>query len=270
MSEGRMTFREHLVELRVRLLRAAIAVFICALFSFAFAEQLYVLLSLPMKHALPAGSSFIVTGPIEYFLVVLKLSATAGLFIASPWVLYQFWLFVAPGLYSHERTYAGAFVFFGSLFFSGGAAFAYFVVFPVGLPFLIGMNPPDVLGMYKVGEYYSFAVRMLLAFGVAFELPVVVVLLSLLGVVDPKTLASYRRYAMVGSFVFAAVLTPPDVVSQVSMALPLYLLFEGGVLVARLLIRKRENTGEAETPPVDGPDPAPDDAPDDAPGSPAG
>jgi sec-independent protein translocase protein TatC len=174
-------------------------------------------------------------------------------------VLYQIWAFIAPGLYKHEQTYAGAFVLFGSLFFVGGAAFCYFVVLPVGLPFLVGMNPPDVLGMYKVGEYYSFAIRLLLAFGVAFEMPIVVVLLALLGVVEPEQFVRFRKYALVLSFVIAAILTPPDVVSQIAMAAPLYLLFESGVLVARILVRRRkkhaQKSAEAEQEAMAGGDP---------------
>lgn len=248
MDDARMSFREHLIELRTRLLRVVAAVLLCAIAAFFVADELYRLLSAPMLAALPADSKLIVTGPIEYFMVVLKISVVAGLFLASPWVLYQLWAFISPGLYQHERRYASAFVVSGTLFFVGGAAFCYFVVFPMGLPFLIGLNPPDVIGMYRVGEYYSFAVRLLLAFGIAFELPVVVVLLSLLGVVDPAQLTRFRKYALVLSFVVGAVLTPPDVISQAAMAVPLYLLFEGGVLVARLLVRQRAATPSATGP----------------------
>lgn len=235
----RLSFRDHLIELRKRLLLSAIAVVIFAAVGFFFAEDLYRFLRAPMEAALPEGSSFIVTGPIEYFVVLLKVSLAAGLLGASPWVLLQIWKFVAPGLYANERRYAAAFVFFGSIFFVSGAAFAYFVVFPAGLPFLVGLNPPDIHGMYKVGEYYSFAIRLLMAFGIAFELPVVIVLLCLLGVVSPDFFSRFRKYAIVLSFVFAALLTPPDVITQVSMALPLYFLYEAGLLVARILSKKQ-------------------------------
>lgn len=253
MDEARMSFRDHLVELRTRLLRATAAVLLCALAAFFIADELYRLLAAPMLAALPEGSKLIVTGPIEYFLVVLKLSLVAGIFLASPWVLYQLWAFVAPGLYQHERRYASAFVVSGSVFFIGGAAFCYLVVFPLGLPLLIGLNPPDVVGMYRVGEYYSFAVQLLLAFGIAFEMPVVVVLLCLLGVVEPAQLARFRKYALVLSFVVGAILTPPDVISQASMAVPLYLLYEAGLLVARILVQRRAAAPAAVAPPSEPP-----------------
>ena len=242
--DTRLSFRDHLIELRKRLLLSAIAVLAFAAVGFVFAEDLYRILRAPMESALPENSSFIVTGPIEYFVVLLKVSLAAGLLGASPWVLFQIWKFVAPGLYANERRYAAAFVFFGSAFFLSGAAFAYFVVFPAGLPFLVGLNPPDIHGMYKVGEYYSFAIRLLMAFGIAFELPVVIVLLCLLGVVSTEFFSRFRKYAIVLSFVFAALLTPPDVITQVSMALPLYFLYEAGLLVARMLTK---NTKEKDT-----------------------
>ncbi|MBN2359573.1 MAG: twin-arginine translocase subunit TatC [Deltaproteobacteria bacterium] len=251
MDETKYTFREHLVELRSRLLRALTLVFLCTIACYFVADQLYSLLSLPMQAALPEGSSFVVTGPIEYFLVTLKLSLVAGLFLASPWVLYQFWAFIAPGLYRNEQRFALGFVVAGSLFFVGGAAFCYFLVLPLGLPLLIGLNPPEVVGMYRVGEYYSFAIGLLVAFGIAFELPVVLVLLSLLGLVDPAQLARYRKYALVLSFVAGAVLTPPDVISQTSLSLPLYFLFESGLLVSRLLVRGRGRAAEGASPPAE-------------------
>lgn len=243
--DERISFRDHLIELRKRLLLSAIAIVIFAAIGFYFAEDLYRFLRAPMVAALPEGSSFIVTGPIEYFVVLLKVSLAAGLLGASPWVLFQAWKFIAPALYANERRYAAAFVFFGSTFFISGAAFAYFVVFPAGLPFLVGLNPPDIHGMYKVSEYFSFAIRLLMAFGIAFELPVVIVLLCLLGVVTPDFFSRFRKYAIVLSFVFAALLTPPDVITQVSMAVPLYFLYEAGLLVARILTKK--NVQEAQT-----------------------
>ena len=237
-EDMRLSFRAHLIELRKRLLLSMLSVVVFAVPGFIFAEDLYRLLRAPMEAALPEGSSFIVTGPIEYFVVLLKVSLTTAILASTPWILLQVWKFVAPGLYANERRYAGAFVFFGSVFFISGSAFAYFVVFPVGLPFLVGLNPPDIHGMYKVGEYYSFAIRLLMAFGIAFELPVVIVLLCLLGIVTPEFFSRFRKYAIVLSFVFAALLTPPDVITQVSMALPLYFLYEAGLLVARVLSNK--------------------------------
>lgn len=251
MIDDPQSFRTHLIELRRRLMFAAIAVVLSAGVSFYFAEDLYRFLRAPMLAALPENSGFIVTNPLEYFVVLLKVSLVAGLFAASPWVLLQVWKFVAPGLYANERRYAGAFVFFGSVFFFSGAAFAYFVVFPAGLPFLVGLNPPDITGLYKVGEYYSFAIRLLLAFGAAFELPVFIVLLSLLGVVKPEFFSRFRKYAIVLSFVVSAVLTPPDVITQVSMALPLYFLYEAGLLVARLLTRDSAKKDPQEPPPTE-------------------
>lgn len=240
MEEARLTFREHLLELRKRLLYAVAYVAAGTALALLAAERLYDLLRAPMVTALPKGASFIVTGPIEYFVVLIKLGITAGIFVASPGILHQVWLFVAPGLYKHERRYAGGFVVAGALFFVLGALFCYFVVFPAGLGFLVRMAPPDVLGMYRVDEYYGFAMGMLLAFGAAFEMPVIVVLLCLLGVVTPAQFAHFRKYAFVLAFVVGGVLTPgPDVISQLAMAVPLYLLYESGIVAARLLGPRR-------------------------------
>jgi len=248
MDETKFTFREHLIELRSRLLRALALVFVCVIAAYAVADPLYEFLSAPMQAALPKGSSFVVTGPLEYFMVTLKLSVVAGIFLASPWVLYQFWAFVAPGLYQTEQRFAAGFVVSGSLFFVGGAAFCYYVMLPLALPLLIGLNPPDVIGMYRVGEYYSFAIGLLVAFGLAFELPVVMVLLSQLGIIDPVQLGKYRKYAIVGAFVVGAILTPPDVISQISLSVPLYFLFEGGLLVSRILVAGRKRAGTTSSP----------------------
>lgn len=242
MDEREYTLVEHLGELRVRLGRALIGVVLFAVGAFAVSEQLLALLRDPMQQMLTEvhgpTARFMVTGAAEYIIVQMKVALVAGVFLASPWVLYQVWLFVAPGLYEHERRYAAVFVWAGAFFFCGGAAFCYFAVFPTMFRFLVESLPPDIAMMPALEEHFSFTLKMLLAFGVVFETPVFIIVLSLAGVIDPHKLGTYRRYVIVLAFIIGAILTPtPDFLTQFMLAGPLIFLYEVGVQISKIAIR---------------------------------
>ena len=238
-QENEMHLTEHLEELRKRLIVAFIAVAVATLGSYYFAEDLFRLLMAPLLNVMPAESGLIFTSLTETFFTYLKISLLAGFFIASPVVIYQIWRFSAPGLYAKEKRYVFPFVFFATIFFVGGAMFGYFVVFPFGFKFFMGFASDFITPMPTVREYFSFSVRLLFAFGVVFELPVVTAFLASIGLVNGKMLADKRKFAVLGSFVVAAVLTPPDVVSQLMMAGPIIILYEMSIVVARICGRKK-------------------------------
>jgi len=235
-----MHLTDHLEELRKRLLVAIIAVAICTLAAYFFSEGLFRLLMVPLLAAMPAENGLIFTGLTETFFIYLKISLLAGFFMASPIVIYQIWSFTAPGLYAHEKKYVFPFVFFATFFFVGGALFGYYVVFPFGFKFFISFATDFIKPMPSVKEYFSFSVRLLFAFGIVFELPVVTAFLALLGLIKAQTLAAKRKYAILGAFVIAAILTPPDVVSQTMMALPVIVLYELSIWVAKICARKEQ------------------------------
>lgn len=256
MDEARYTLSEHLGELRSRLGRGLLAGLICAAVSLMVADDIFKLMSAPLQAALPPGSQFVVTSPMEYVLTSLQIALTFGLVLASPYILYQLWLFVAPGLYGNEQKTVRVLVLSVCMCFLLGAAFCYFLVFPVMVRFLVEMTPPEIAGMYSVDLYFSFFLRIILGFGVAFELPVAIVLLCWMGILDPATLAKARRYSVVLAFVLGAVLTPTtDPYSQALMALPLIILYEVGLWAARL-VGRREPTPEPATAPASPPVPA--------------
>ncbi|WP_043774706.1 twin-arginine translocase subunit TatC [Desulfomicrobium escambiense] len=244
-----MTFTEHLNELRVRLVRCIIGAFVGFLACYGFAEQLFALLMKPLMDLLqPTGGSLIYTGLPEAFFTHLKVAAIAGLFVASPYIFYQLWMFIAPGLYEGERKYMIPIAFFSALCFVSGAMFGYFVVFPFGFQFFLGYASDFIKPMPSVKEYFSFSTSMLFAFGFIFELPLFMFFLSVMGIVTHKTLRKYRKFAILGNFVVAAILTPPDVVSQCLMAGPLCILYEIGIWVAYIFGKKpKEPEAEAAT-----------------------
>lgn len=244
MDEREYTLIEHLTELRLRVVRASIGVVLVSLGAFAIAEDIIHLLRIPLERALDevaAGkASFVVIAPAEYFIAQLKAALVAGVFLSSPWSLYQVWLFIAPGLYKHEQRWASAFVFAGAFFFIAGGLFAYFFAFPGMFRFFLSATVnADIQMTLSIAEHLSFSMKMLLAFGVAFQTPVIVFVLSMLGVVDPSTLTKYRSYVIVGAFIVGAILTPPDILSQTLLAVPLLLLFEVGVLASRIVLKFR-------------------------------
>jgi sec-independent protein translocase protein TatC len=241
------TFISHLVELRSRLLHSIIAVVVVLIALFPWAKDIYALLARPLLKVLPQGSTMIATDVTGTFLVPLKVTLMAAFLIALPYVLYQMWAFVAPGLYQHEKRLAVPVIVSSVLFFALGMSFAYFAVFPVAFGFFAGYAPAGVQMMTDIDKYLSFVLTMFIAFGITFEVPVVVVVLVRLGVVELKKLQSIRGYVIVGAFVVGAIFTPPDVLSQCMLAVPLWLLYEFGLLVARFVSVSKEETPTEQT-----------------------
>jgi sec-independent protein translocase protein TatC len=240
------TFISHLIELRSRLMRSIIAIVIVLLCLFPWAKDIYALLAAPLLKALPQGGTMIATDVTGTFLVPLKVTLMAAFLIALPYVLFQMWAFVAPGLYHHEKRLAIPVIMSSVLFFALGMAFAYFAVFPIAFGFFANYAPVGVQMMTDIDKYLSFVLTMFIAFGITFEVPVVVIVLVRLGVVSLEKLRSIRGYVIVGAFVVGAVFTPPDILSQVMLAVPLWLLYELGLLCARFIaVPKSEKEGEA-------------------------
>ena len=229
------TFLSHLIELRTRLLRSFAAVIVVLLCLFPFAKEIYGFLALPLVHVLPQGATMIATDVTGTFLVPLKVTLMAAFLIALPFVLWQIWAFVAPGLYQHEKRLALPVIVSSVFFFAVGMSFAYFVVFPVAFGFFAGYTPPGVQMMTDIDKYLSFVLTMFIAFGLTFETPVVVVVLVRMGVISLEKLKGMRPYVIVGAFVIGAIFTPPDVISQCLLAVPLWILFELGLFIARFV-----------------------------------
>ena len=240
MSENQETFISHLIELRNRLLRAIIAVFVVLIALFPWAKEIYALLAAPLLKTLPTGSSMIATDVTGTFLVPLKVTALGAFLVALPYVLYQVWAFVAPGLYQHEKKLVLPLIVSSVLFFFLGMAFAYFVVFPWVFAFFVNYTPTGVQMMTDIDKYLSFVMWMFIAFGATFEVPVAQVVLVRMGVVTVEKLKELRRYVIVGAFVVAAIITPPDVVSQLMLAIPMVLLYEFGIQVSRFFRKPAE------------------------------
>lgn len=229
------TFISHLIELRDRLLRSVIAVILVFLALFHWANNLYTLLAEPLLHALPKGGQLIATEVTAPFLVPVKVTLMAAFLISLPYVLYQIWAFIAPGLYSHEKRLGIPLIVASVILFFCGMAFAYFLVFPVVFGFITGVAPVGVAVMTDISKYLDFVMTMFLAFGITFEVPVVVVILVKIGLVNVSKLREIRPYVIVGAFVVGAVLTPPDVISQTMLAVPLWLLYELGIIAASFI-----------------------------------
>lgn len=236
MSESE-TFIAHLIELRDRLLRIVVGVIVTFLCLFPFANRLYSTLAQPLLSKLPAGGKLIATAVTTPFLVPMKVALLAALVLSLPYTLYQVWSFIAPGLYAHEKRFIAPLVIASTLLFLVGMAFAYFMVFPVVFGFIVSTAPEGVQVMTDIGNYLDFVMTLFIAFGIAFEVPVVVVALVKFGLVSVTQLKEARSYVIVGAFVIGAIFTPPDVVSQIMLAVPLWLLFEAGVIVAGLMRR---------------------------------
>jgi len=229
------TFISHLIELRSRLLRSIVAVLIVLVALFPFAKDIYAALALPLLRVLPHGATMIATDVTGTFLVPLKVTLMAAFLIALPFVLYQAWAFVAPGLYHHEKRLVVPVLVSSLVFFFVGMAFAYFLVFPIAFGFFAGYAPAGVQMMTDIDKYLSFVLTMFVAFGLTFETPVVVIVLVRLRIVSLDKLRAARPYVIVGAFIIGAVFTPPDVISQLLLAVPLWLLFELGLLLARFV-----------------------------------
>lgn len=231
------TFISHLIELRNRIIRALLAFILVFLGLFHWANNIYTLLAQPLLHALPKGGQLIATEVTAPFFVPIKVTMMTAFLIALPYILYQMWAFIAPGLYSHEKKIGIPLIIASVLLFLCGMSFAYFLVFPVVFGFIAGVAPVGVAVMTDIGKYLDFVMTMFMAFGITFEVPVVVVLLVKVGFVSVAKLRDIRPYVIVGAFVIGAIFTPPDMVSQIMLAVPLWLLYELGILVASLVTR---------------------------------
>jgi sec-independent protein translocase protein TatC len=238
LAEG--TLISHLLELRTRLMRAAVAVVLVFIPLVFVANELFTLVARPLIARLPEGTSLIATGVVSPFMTPLKLALVTALFIAMPYVLHQIWGFVAPGLYRRERRFAAPLLVSSIFLFYAGVAFAYFVVFPILFAFLTKTTPEGVRMMTDMASYLDFALLLFFAFGMAFEMPVATVLLTATGLVSVESLRKNRGYVILGIFVVAAFLTPPDAISQTFMAVPMYLLYEVGIFFSRMVVRQRQ------------------------------
>ncbi len=236
LSDREQPLMTHLLELRARLLRVVIGVLLIFVPLSFFAKQLYALLAQPLLRLMPPGSSMIATEVASPFFAPIKFAAVVAFVAAMPWVLWQIWAFVAPGLYKSERRLVAPLMASSTLLFYGGVAFAYFLVLPTVFHFMVGVAPEGVAVMTDISKYLDFVLTIFVAFGFAFETPVALVLLVKTGFVTPKQLASHREYVFVGAFVVGAIFTPPDIVSQIMLAVPVYLLFEIGIIAARVLV----------------------------------
>jgi sec-independent protein translocase protein TatC len=233
------SFLTHLIELRQRLVRASVAVLLVFLALTPFMKQIFDLLSQPMMAALPAGSKLLATGVITPFMVPLKVTLFMSFLIALPYVLWQAWAFVAPGLYKHEKKLAAPLIVSSVVMFAAGMAYCYFVVFGFVFKFIAGFAPASVSVSPDIEAYFGFVMTMFLAFGLTFEVPIVVVLLARFGLASIDKLKQARPYVIVGAFIVAAVFTPPDVLSQLLLAVPLCLLYELGIFLSRFVIKPK-------------------------------
>lgn len=236
-ADSEQTFVSHLVELRGRLLRAFFGVLAIFLMLFPFAQELYSLLATPLIEHLPSGTSMIATEVTSPFLTPFKFTLFLAGFLAMPYLLYQAWSFIAPGLYAKERKLAFPLLASSVALFYLGMSFAYFVVFPMVFRFFIGHAPEGVTVMTDIGSYLDFVLKMFFAFGFAFEVPIIAILLVVSGITTPEALIAKRSYVIVAAFVFGAIFTPPDVLSQFLLAIPMWLLFEVGVYISKLLVK---------------------------------
>jgi sec-independent protein translocase protein TatC len=242
------SFISHLIELRERLVKCLIVLAVAFFGLVWFANDLYDLLAEPMKHALPEGAKMIATGVITPFLIPMKVAGMVAFLVTLPYLLYQAWAFVAPGLYAHEKRFVIPLIVSSTLLFFAGMAFCYFFVFNGVFAFIAQFAPKSVTVAPDIENYFNFVLGMFLAFGTAFETPVVVVVLVRAGIVSIATLQDIRRYVIVGAFVVAAIVTPPDVTSQLSLAIPLCVLYELGIVFARIIGRapkRSETTAES-------------------------
>ncbi|HUP97933.1 MAG TPA: twin-arginine translocase subunit TatC [Usitatibacter sp.] len=239
-TESQETFLSHLIELRQRLVWSLLIYALACVPTLWFSAELYDLLAQPLMRSLPEGSRMIATGVISPFIIPVKIGFFAGLVLALPFLLYQAWAFVAPGLYAHEKRLALPLVVSSTLLFLVGMFFCYYFVFGQVFAFISSFAPKSITVAPDIEAYFNFVLGMFLAFGVAFETPIVVVVLALTGLVKVEQLREWRGYVVVGIFIIAAVITPPDVVSQLALAIPMCLLYEVGIFFAQMVTRRKE------------------------------
>jgi sec-independent protein translocase protein TatC len=248
MSDQQMPLTTHLEELRRKLIIAGVSWLVAFLVCYSFSEQLFNLIAGPVRQALPEGTALVFITATEPFFTYLKIGALAGLLVSMPVIFWQIWSFIAPGLYSKEKRYVFPFVLASSFCFASGAFFGFNFVFPMAFKVLIefGTGGGEISAMLSMGSYLSLSSKLLLAFGLVFELPVVIFFLARMGIVDYKFLARNRKFALLAAFLIGAMLTPPDVFSQTALALPFVILYEIGIIIARLFGKRRETSEATE------------------------
>ena len=236
----------HLIELRSRILKALLSVLVVFLCLAAFAQDLYQLLAMPLLNAMPENATMIATDVASPFFAPFKLTLVLSFFIAIPYVLYQVWGFVAPGLYRNEKRLVAPLLLSSTLLFYAGMAFAYFVVFPIAFAFFTSVAPEGVTVSTDISSYLNFVLKLFFAFGVSFEIPIAIILLCWTGVTDAKSLRAKRPFVVVGAFVVGMLLTPPDIISQTLLAIPMWFLFEVGVIIGGLYAGKSKDAEKSE------------------------
>ncbi|MBT8062877.1 MAG: twin-arginine translocase subunit TatC [Xanthomonadales bacterium] len=236
-TDRELPFLEHLVELRSRLIKACLSVLVVLVCLLPFARKLYEAVAAPLMARLPEGTSMIAIDVASPFLTPFKLSLLISIMVAIPYILYQVWAFVAPALFKHEKRLARPLLFSSIVLFYLGCAFAYFAVFPLVFGFLAGVTPEGVAMMTDISKYLDFVTTLFLAFGITFEVPIATIILVATGLTTPEKLSQYRPYVIVGAFALGMLLTPPDVISQTLLAIPMWLLFELGILFSRILVK---------------------------------
>ncbi len=249
LDNPEMPLIEHLLELRNRLLRIVLAIAVCFAVAYPFANRLYLWLSQPLRDLLPKGQMMIATDVTSPFFAPLKLALVVAVFAAIPYILYQIWSFIAPGLYKHEKRLAFPLLATSVVLFYLGAAFAYYVVFPLIFAFFTAIGPEGIVQLPDIGSYLTFVLKIFFAFGVAFEIPIATILMILSGATTADDLAAKRPYVVVGCFVIGMLMTPPDIISQTLLAVPMWILFELGILFGRVAQRRveiesQDSTGE--------------------------
>ena len=246
-----MSLLEHLGELRIRLMRALIAAGVGFLICYNFSRLLYNYLALPLVRVMPADTKLIYLGLPDAFFVDLKIAFVAGCFLASPYIFYQIWAFIAPGLYAEEKRYVIPLAVCSALFFIAGAAFCYFGVFPVAFKFFLSYSTDNIMAMPSIDSYLSFTLKMLLAFGLIFEMPLFAFFLARMGLITAAQMRKVRKFAILVIFVVAAILTPPDVFSQMLMAVPMFALYEVSVFVAAAVGKDKKKASAQGAPKED-------------------
>jgi sec-independent protein translocase protein TatC len=245
MTEDKQPFLSHLKELRDRLVVCIIALAVAFVFTYYFKEKIFGFLMDPFVKVMPAGSSFIFTGVTEAFIAYFKISIVAALFLAAPVILYEIWMFVAPGLYEKEKKYVYPFIFFGSICFIFGALFCYYLVMPAVYRFFVSYAADFIIPMPDLKSYMSLTLKMLIIFGIIFQMPLVTFCLAKAGIINTRLLTTKRRYAILAIVILSAIITPPDVASQLFLALPLWGLYELSILITRAFGKKETSNENA-------------------------
>ncbi|HEY3486431.1 MAG TPA: twin-arginine translocase subunit TatC [Gammaproteobacteria bacterium] len=244
--QAEQSFISHLLELRTRLLRAIAAIALALLLLLPFAGEIYSWLAGPLLQHLPVNSSMIAIDVVSPFMIPFKMAMMLAVFITIPYLLYQLWAFIAPGLYRHEQRFALPLLVSSTVLFYTGVAFAFFIVLPVLFRFLVGVAPEGIAVMTDIGRYLDFIIAMFFAFGFTFEIPVATVLLVATGITTPAALVAARPYVIVGAFIVGMLLTPPDVISQTMLAIPMWVLYEAGIIASRAVLKRKPQSAAEE------------------------